>query len=162
MKLTRHQRAFLQAVAAHGPLVMHSDEYVKMRRRLNVNGATVTTLQRLGLLEDAGMNTYTIQATASGLAHLRETDMKVNETIAKRASVYGSFEDNAQVAQAIKEAMRAHPGWAKLPDTLKEGLDLIALKQARMVTGDWKHIDNPHDIAGYALRMEEYCREQGQ
>lgn len=82
----------------------------------------------------------------------------VRKTIAKRASVYGSFEDNANVAQRIKDAIRLDPHWQKLPPTVKEGLDLIALKMARMVTGDWTYPDNPRDIAGYALRLEEFCK----
>jgi len=77
-------------------------------------------------------------------------------TLSSRGSTYGSFIDNADMAQAIKDAMRAHPGWNDLPATLKEGLDLNAMKVSRMVTGNWRHPDNPHDIAGYAKLMEDF------
>lgn len=42
---------------------------------------------------------------------------------------------------------------------MKEGLDLLTLKMSRIVTGDWQHADNPHDIAGYAKLMEDYCND---
>lgn len=85
---------------------------------------------------------------------------KVEDTIAERGSVYGDFVENAQCAQEIKEAMRAFSGWKHLPPTIREGLDLIALKMSRIVTGDWEHEDNPHDIAGYATRMEQFIKDQ--
>lgn len=85
---------------------------------------------------------------------------KANElenTLKARGGVYGHFHENADVAQAIKDALRNHPGWDMLPATMREGLDLVALKMSRIVTGDWRHKDNPHDIAGYAKLMEDYC-----
>lgn len=85
----------------------------------------------------------------------------IEETTAARRSVYGSFSDNAAVAQAIKNSMRAHEGWEGLPSTMKEGLDLIALKMSRIVTGDWRHKDNPHDIGGYAKCMEDFIDGAG-
>lgn len=78
-------------------------------------------------------------------------------TLKARGSVYGPFNENADVAQGIKDAMRAHPGFDGLPTTMREGLDLMALKMSRIVTGDWRHTDNPHDIGGYAKLMEDYC-----
>lgn len=84
---------------------------------------------------------------------------KLDNTLKARGSTYGSFTDNADVAQRIKDAIRVDPHWQKLPATIKEGLDLIALKMSRIVTGDWTHVDNPHDIGGYAKLMEDYCRE---
>jgi len=85
----------------------------------------------------------------------------ITKTLAARGGTYGSFQDNAQVAQGIKDVIRGHAGWEELPDAIKEGLDLIALKISRIVTGDWKHEDNPHDIAGYAKLMEDFCRDHG-
>lgn len=84
---------------------------------------------------------------------------KLDDTLKKRGGTYGSFTDNADVAQRIKDAIRLDPHWQKLPPTIKEGLDLIALKMSRIVTGDWTHTDNPHDIAGYAKLMEDFCRD---
>jgi len=86
---------------------------------------------------------------------------QLEATLKERRSSYGSFSDNAAVAQAIKDSMRAHQGWEGLPSTMKEGLDLIALKMSRIVTGDWRHKDNPHDIAGYAKCMEDFLDGAG-
>lgn len=85
---------------------------------------------------------------------------QLEATLKERRSAYGSFSDNAAVAQAIKNSMRAHAGWEGLPSTMKEGLDLIALKMSRIVTGDWTHKDNPHDIAGYAKCMEDFLADR--
>ncbi len=82
--------------------------------------------------------------------------VKLEATLTSRGSTYGSFTENANMAQAIKDAMRAHPGWDRLPPTLKEGLDLNAMKVSRMITGKWDHADNPHDMAGYAKLMEDF------
>lgn len=84
---------------------------------------------------------------------------KLADTLKARNGTYGTFKDNAQVAQGLKDVMRGHPGWANLPATMKEGLDLLTLKMSRIVTGDWRHADNPHDIAGYAKLMEDYCND---
>ena len=91
---------------------------------------------------------------------MSKTPSKLDGTLKARGSVYGSFKDNADVAQGIKDAMRSHSGWDGLPPIMKEGLDLIALKASRIITGDWKHPDNPHDIAGYAKLMEDFTLKE--
>jgi hypothetical protein len=50
------------------------------------------------------------------------------------------------------------PNWTKLPDYMREALDQIANKFARILSGDWTHIDNWHDTVGYA-RLAEECLE---
>lgn len=77
-------------------------------------------------------------------------------TLAERKNTHGSFQANAEVAQAIKDVMRASPNWASLPDTVKEALDVIALKQSRILTGDWRHLDHYHDGAGYFRLAEQH------
>lgn len=81
----------------------------------------------------------------------------------QRGSVYGPFMSNAIVAQAIKEALR-HPcaKTLELPDDVREGLDLIALKMSRIVTGDPEYLDNWDDIQGYARVVSERIRAQRQ
>lgn len=89
----------------------------------------------------------------------------VGEITAKRASVYGSFLHNAIVAQAIKTAMRNIPDpdnegshWDDLPMDVREGLDLIALKISRIVTGSHEYLDNWDDIGGYAKIVADRIR----
>ena len=89
----------------------------------------------------------------------------VSEITAKRGSVYGSFLHNALVAQAIKAALRNIPDpdneglrWENLPLDVREGLDLIALKMSRIVTGDAQYLDNWDDIGGYAKIVADRIR----
>ena len=89
----------------------------------------------------------------------------VTEITKKRGSVYGPFLHNAIVAQAIKAALRNIPDpnnegmrWENLPLDVREGLDLIALKMSRIVTGDPEYLDNWDDIGGYAKIVADRIR----
>lgn len=89
----------------------------------------------------------------------------VSEITRQRGSVYGSFLHNAIVAQAIKAAMRNIPDpdneglrWDNLPLDVREGLDLIALKISRIITGSHEHLDNWDDIGGYAKIVADRIR----
>lgn len=91
----------------------------------------------------------------------------VSEITNKRATVYGAFLHNALVAQAIKDAMRNLPdpdnecqGWGALPHDVREGLDLIALKMSRILTGDPEYLDNWDDIGGYARIVADRIRRK--
>lgn len=81
----------------------------------------------------------------------------VNETLADRNKVYGkgSYADRAAMAQRIKDTMRDGLNWGSLTPSMKEGLEMVAHKIARIVSGNPNHADSWHDIAGYALLVEE-------
>ena len=79
----------------------------------------------------------------------------VTATLEQRGERYGSFLTNATTAQAIKAAMHAAPGWEALAPDQKEGLEIIASKISRALTGDSTYVDNWHDIAGYAVLVEQ-------
>nr|DAV41247.1 MAG TPA: hypothetical protein [Caudoviricetes sp.] len=83
----------------------------------------------------------------------------VHEVVAERGQRYGSFAVNAECSQAIKRAMRAAHGWQNLTDAQREGLEMIAAKMARMLTGDPEHLDNAVDIGGYAQCMVQAMAE---
>ena len=89
----------------------------------------------------------------------------VSGITAARGSVYGPFLHNALVAQAIKAAIRNIPDpdneglrWENLPLDVREGLDLIALKMSRIVTGSADYLDNWDDIGGYAKIVADRIR----
>lgn len=77
-------------------------------------------------------------------------------TLNDRGTSYGDFEDGANIAQALKFAMRntLKHGWDTLPPDMKESLDMIQSKISRIINGDENHIDSWHDIQGYALLIE--------
>lgn len=79
----------------------------------------------------------------------------IEQTLSERGSRYADFRDNAKVAQDLKDVMRASPNWATAPGYVREGLDMIASKMSRILTGDVLYGDNFHDIVGYGKLMEE-------
>lgn len=79
---------------------------------------------------------------------------KIDDTLVARESRYGSFYDNANVAQTVKFVMRESPNWSKLEPDQKEALEQIASKIGRMLTGDFNYVDSWHDITGYAKLVE--------
>ena len=81
-------------------------------------------------------------------------DIKV--TMKDRGARYGAFADNAATAQALKVVFKAGCSWDKLPPVARESLDQIAIKIARAVTGGPDQIDTFHDIAGYAILVEQF------
>lgn len=74
----------------------------------------------------------------------------LDDVLTERGARYGSFEGNAAIAQRLKCAMREAPGWQRLSDAQREGLDMIQVKIARMLSGDPAYLDNAVDMAGYA------------
>lgn len=79
----------------------------------------------------------------------------VDATLAERGARYGDFTDHARICQRIKGAMFETPGWTRLSDVQKQALEVIADKQARILTGDPNYADNWHDIQGYAKLVED-------
>lgn len=84
----------------------------------------------------------------------------VETTLAERGARYGLFEHQARITQDLKMAMRRAQNWPKLPDDMKESLDLIASKVARILNGDPNYVDSWHDIVGYALLIEKRLTSQ--
>ena len=84
---------------------------------------------------------------------------KVENTLDERGDRYGDFTGHAEVTQNLKEMMRAHAKWNKLPKTHKEALDMIQHKIGRILNGDPNYEDNWHDIAGYAVLSEQRCEQ---
>lgn len=86
----------------------------------------------------------------------------VDDTLKQRGAVYGdTISSKASLSQELKQAMRASGGWDVLPgDDMREALDMIATKISRILLGDPRHIDNWHDIAGYARLIEKALEEE--
>jgi hypothetical protein len=80
--------------------------------------------------------------------------------LAERGLRYGAFKDHATIAQALKDVMRATPGWDRLEPDQKESLEMILHKIARVLNGDPGYVDNWTDLAGYPRLVEK--RLQGE
>lgn len=78
----------------------------------------------------------------------------------EREQTYGSFNENANYAQALKELFYNSPHFSELCLEHKESLDMIASKLARILSGGSQHEDNWLDISGYALLALEVCKQR--
>lgn len=84
----------------------------------------------------------------------------VNGILNERAAIYGSFRDNARLAQALKRAMaeQAEDLGKTFADDQWEALEMMASKISRIVTGDPESVDQWDDIAGYATLVADRMR----
>lgn len=75
------------------------------------------------------------------------------ELIHDRKDTHGPWRDQFRCAQDIKRVLRS---WAarrvNFPPEILEELEMQALKQSRILTGDYWFADHHEDIAGYAMR----------
>lgn len=84
----------------------------------------------------------------------------VDKTLKQRSKTYGDFGNLSMIASNLKACMRADDGWGNLGPAHKEALDMIAHKIARILNGDPNHIDSWHDIAGYAMLVEDIIKRR--
>ena len=80
-------------------------------------------------------------------------------TIDARKQKYGDFKAQAAIAQNIKASYAGSENWEELPDDMRESLDSIATKISRILNGDFCQPDSWHDIAGYAMLVEDRLRK---
>jgi hypothetical protein len=86
--------------------------------------------------------------------------MSIEDTLAERGTRYGAFPEHARITQAIKAAMVDSPNWAGLRPDMKEALEMVAHKVARILNGDPLYADSWHDIIGYAKLVEDTLGEK--
>lgn len=85
----------------------------------------------------------------------QKKQVTVQETLQQRAKVHVDFVAISEVSQALCDVMHASPNWDELPAEMKESLEMQAHKQARILAGSPNHADSWHDIAGYAVLVEQ-------
>jgi len=79
----------------------------------------------------------------------------VDATLTERGNRYGKFKDHAELSQQLKEAMYCADGWECLSADMREALEMIQHKVARILNGDPTYADSWHDIAGYAKLVDD-------
>lgn len=77
--------------------------------------------------------------------------------LAERGTNYGDFTTESELAIAVKNLMRANPGWGQLSPAHQNALDLIVLKMSRIVNGRGNYKDSWVDIQGYGKLGEDRC-----
>ncbi len=75
--------------------------------------------------------------------------------LAERESTHGDFKDTARTAQSLKYVLHDGKNWSELTMVQQEALDSIAIKIARILSGDFNHPDSWADIEGYARLVRE-------
>ena len=81
---------------------------------------------------------------------LEDKELSVSSTISERGENYGSFTTGAATMQALKETLRANPGYERLEPYQREALDMIMHKASRIVNGNPNYIDSWRDISGFS------------
>lgn len=93
-------------------------------------------------------------------------EINLQAILDQRGSRYGDFRDNALVSQRIKQilhdALTDNEFYKAMPLSdqfvVTEGLDNIALKLSRIVTGDPAYDDNWTDVAGFStITRDRVC-----
>ena len=80
----------------------------------------------------------------------------IDAVLEERGSRYGEFDEHAKITQNLKRAMENSPNWHKLPDYMKEALEMNAHKIGRILNGDPFYVDSWTDVVGYAKLVEDY------
>ena len=82
---------------------------------------------------------------------------EIGETLIERRGRYGPYDETTRLAQQIKDVMRTSGNWNSglLTFSMRESLDMIAAKLARILNGDPDYQDSWHDICGYAKLIEK-------
>lgn len=76
--------------------------------------------------------------------------MSVQKILDERGSRYGEFAEHAKIAQDLMDIMRNTKKWNQLDPDMKQALQVIMDKVARILNGDPFYDDNWVDISGYA------------
>lgn len=91
-------------------------------------------------------------------ASAEKTQPSVDGILDERHKRYGTFAEQALIAQNLKAAMRHSPNWHKLPADMKEALEMNATKMARVLSGDFSYDDSWTDMAGYSQLIVDRLR----
>lgn len=88
----------------------------------------------------------------------------IGKVLEERGSRYGEFKNHAEIAQGLKHEMHVSPGWNRLDQDMKEALEMVQHKIARILNGDPQYLDSWLDGAGYfklvADRLEAKAEPQ--
>jgi hypothetical protein len=92
------------------------------------------------------------------MAFVTQSQPPTDPLLQTRQQTHGSFDENAHVAQQLKEAFREAPGWQRLDDVEREAMDMIAAKFSRILSGRSLERQHWEDVVGYARLILDRCR----
>lgn len=85
--------------------------------------------------------------------------MNTREILNERQTTHGDFTDNATYSQNLKRYIQDTKGWQELTIAQKEALEMIAIKIARILSGDPHTKQHWEDIAGYSELIVMRCHD---
>lgn len=95
---------------------------------------------------------------------MKKSNGIVDTVLAERAKTHGPFDRHAAIAQALKWTMRnsdeATEAWHALDADMREALEMIQHKIARILNGDPRHIDHWDDVCGYSRLVADRLRKE--
>ena len=83
------------------------------------------------------------------------TPQSIQDVLAARNGVHGDFSEDARVAQGLKAVMHTGKNWDALPPVMREALEHMQTKIARILSGEFKHPDHWKDLQGYPKLVED-------
>ena len=86
----------------------------------------------------------------------------LDSVLQERGSRYGEFKDNATISQELKEILHNSFNWKIMPPDMREALDMIVHKIARIVEGDFNYDDSWIDVSGYSTLIVERLHQKQQ
>ena len=81
--------------------------------------------------------------------------MSIDNVLEERKKTHGDFKTHAAIAQHLKAGLYNCNNWANLSDDMKESLEMIQNKIARILNGNPEIKDHWTDIIGYATLVEK-------
>jgi hypothetical protein len=86
---------------------------------------------------------------------------KTDDLLKQRERTHGDFAETAALAQMFKDVARRSNNWAALPFFLREAIDGLLFKLARLLCGDFAFPDHLDDMIGYlALARKILAKER--
>ena len=93
----------------------------------------------------------------------KEKKTELEKILEQRGSVHGNHLAGGAYTQGAKELMRDSLNWPVMKNDLKESLDVIQLKIARILNGDPEFEDHWIDIQGYVkIVLDRIRKEKGE
>lgn len=85
--------------------------------------------------------------------------MSVKDTLDERGKTYGIYTNVAGTSQSLKDVLCCGAAYDTMEPAMKESLDMICNKIARIVNGNPYYRDSWHDIMGYAALVDTLLEE---
>lgn len=84
----------------------------------------------------------------------------IQATLQERHHTHGDFEEQAHLSDRLVGLCESARNWSKLSSEQREAVRMMAVKFARLLTGNPHHVDHWHDLAGYATLGELSAKRQ--